>query len=130
MRVWLIGNRGMLGSEVEELLVRAGIAHFSTDLEIDITKRDALRNFAAEKPGPIEWIINCSGYTAVDQAEHEWELAFRINADGVNNIARVALELDASVIHVSTDYVFDGEKDTAYVEDDPPAPHGVYAESK
>ncbi len=126
--VWLIGSRGMLGSEVEALLADRKIPFVATDRECDITDLDALRSFAAaHEPA---WLINCSAYTAVDKAEDESELAFRINASGVENIGKVAAENGARVIHISTDYVFDGEKPGAYREDDPVNPLGVYGRSK
>ena len=78
----------------------------------------------------ISWIINCAAYTAVDKAEDEQELAFKINAEGPGNIAQIAKGKGAKLIHISTDYVFDGTKDGAYNEDDVPNPQGVYAQSK
>ncbi len=131
MSVWLIGNRGMLGREVEALLVRNRIKHLSSDLEVDICDPSALRYFVAENRGHnIDWIVNCSGYTAVDKAEAEPEKAFRINAEGVHNIAETAESLNAILIHISTDYVFAGDKENEYLEDDPTDPAGVYARSK
>ncbi len=126
--IWLIGNKGMLGSNVETLLKRQSMPCITTDIDVDITDYAALRDFAA--PHKIDWIINCSAYTAVDAAEDERDRAFRINADGVLNIARVADEKDAALVHVSTDYVFDGETAEAYHEDDATNPIGTYGESK
>ena len=79
--------------------------------------------FIQGKPEKIDWIVNCSGYTAVDKAEDEPAQAYRINADGILNIAGMARTLDAALIHISTDYVFSGEEDR-------PDPGGVYANSK
>ncbi len=126
--IWLIGNRGMLGSDVEKLLVRRSLPFMTSDIDVDITDPAALRAFAGQQD--IEWIINCSAYTAVDAAEDERDRAFRINADGVLNIARLAEEKGAALIHVSTDYVFDGEKPGAYREDDATNPVGAYGASK
>ena len=126
--IWLIGNRGMLGSDVEKLLVEKNIDFIATDREIDITDYEMLYNFVGDKS--IEWVINCSAYTAVDRAEDESELAYRINADGVLNIAQVCKSRGATLIHISTDYVFDGTKESAYTEEDPPNPLGVYGKSK
>lgn len=126
--IWLIGNRGMLGSDVEILLKRRSIMYAATDTDFDITDCGALRDFAGGRGFTL--IINCSAYTAVDRAEDEPDRAFAINADGVLNIARVARENSAVLIHVSTDYVFDGEKSGAYLEDDPTGPIGVYGRSK
>jgi dTDP-4-dehydrorhamnose reductase len=126
--IWLIGNRGMLGSDVEEMLNSRSMMYIASDIDIDITDYTALRDFASSKE--IDWIINCSAYTAVDKAEEEREKAYSINADGVNNIARVAKNSGASLVHVSTDYVFDGEKNDPYLENDETNPLGVYGQSK
>ncbi len=126
--IWLIGNRGMLGTDVEKLLKRRSRPHVMSDIDIDITDYAALRDFAARHD--IGWIINCSAYAAVDAAEDEREKAFQVNADGVLNIARVAEEKGAALVHVSTDYVYDGEKSDPYREDDATNPIGAYGESK
>ena len=126
--IWLIGNKGMLGREVESLLQNKGLTYIASDQEIDITNVDELRIFSADKP--ISWIINCAAYTAVDKAEDEPELAFKINATGPRNIAEIAKNIGVKLIHISTDYVFDGTKTEAYIETDPPRPLGVYGQSK
>ncbi len=126
--IWLIGNRGMLGSEVEALLRETGREYSLSDKEVDITSPEALSNFARDKR--ISWIINCSAYTAVDRAEDEPESAFGINSRGVGNIARIANEKRARLIHISTDYVFDGEQNEPYTEDDSTRPTSVYGKSK
>jgi len=118
----------MLGREVEALLQKKELAYIASDQEIDITNLGELRTFSADKP--ISWIINCAAYTAVDKAEDETDLAFKINADGPRNIAEIAKIKGAKLIHISTDYVFDGTKAGAYVETDPPHPLGVYGQSK
>jgi dTDP-4-dehydrorhamnose reductase len=126
--IWLIGCSGMLGSEVESLLKRGRFVYEATDAEVDVTDGRALGCFAAGRS--VDWIINCSGYTAVDRAEDERELAFAVNADGVLNITRVAAEKGARLVHVSTDFVFDGANREGYVEDDPTGPICVYGASK
>jgi len=126
--IWLIGNKGMLGKEVEALIQKKGLAYIASDQEIDITNLAELRTFAVAKP--LSWIINCAAYTAVDKAEDEPDRAFQINAVGPRNIAEVARDKKAKLIHISTDYVFDGTKAVAYEETDPPRPLGVYGESK
>jgi dTDP-4-dehydrorhamnose reductase len=121
----------MLGREVQALLRRNTIEHLCSDQEVDIGDPAALRTFAAGNRGnTIEWIINCSGYTAVDRAEDEPQQAFRINAEGVRDIAEIAKALKATLIHISTDYVFAGDKSSEYMEDDTTCPLGVYAQSK
>ncbi len=126
--IWLIGSRGMLGTEVELGLKEAGLKHVSSDREVDITDYDELMNFSSDKS--ISWIVNCSAYTAVDKAEDEPEAAFQINEHGVKNIAKIAKEKNTKLVHVSTDYVFSGEKEGAYVETDETGPKGVYGLSK
>lgn len=126
--IWLIGDKGMLGTEVEALLKKRRIQYIVSDKEVDITDPDQLRQFAADSE--LSWIINCAAYTAVDQAEDEPELAFRINAEGARYIAEIARDKRTKLIHISTDYVFDGAKEGAYMETDLPNPLGVYGASK
>ena len=126
--IWLIGNKGMLGTELSNALVASGLEFVGTDREVDILDPSALEAFARGKG--IAWIVNCAAYTAVDKAEDEVELCARINAEGPENIARMATSLGAKLLHISTDYVFDGKGSRPYVEDDPPAPSGAYGRSK
>ncbi len=126
--IWLIGNKGMLGSDFEKGIKDSGLQYVASDREVDITDLGVLRDFTKDKS--VEWIINCSAYTAVDKAEDEKEIAFKINADGVLNITKIAKELNAKLIHISTDYVFDGESESALFEDDATGPIGVYGDSK
>lgn len=118
----------MLGTEVEALLRQKDLQYVASEKEVDITDLDRLHQFVLDKP--LSWIINCSAYTAVDLAEDEPELAFRINADGPGNLAEIARNKGAKLIHISTDYVFDGAKEGAYVETDFPNPLSVYGRSK
>jgi dTDP-4-dehydrorhamnose reductase len=126
--IWLIGNKGMLGTEVELLLKEKKLTYVASDQEVDITNPDDLHAFSADKP--ISWIINCAAYTAVDKAEDEQDLAFKLNTDGPLNIATVAKDKCAKLIHISTDYVFDGTKQSAYCETDAPYPVTAYGKSK
>ena len=126
--IWLVGNRGMLGTEVEALLARRGTEFVATDTDCDITDIGALRDFAAKHQPRI--LVNCSAYTAVDQAEDDQETAFAINATGVEQIAVTAREIGASVLHVSTDYVFDGDATEPYPPETPTHPLSVYGMSK
>ncbi len=126
--IWLIGNRGMLGSDVDAALKATGLRYCVSDMDVDIRDIDKLRGFAQGKG--IRWIVNCAAYTAVDQAEEEADRAFGINAEGVRNIAIVSREIDATLVHVSTDYVFSGEKGEVYTESDETGPMGVYGRSK
>ncbi len=130
MSIWLIGNRGMLGTEVDAILRGSELEYRATDLEVDITDGEALDQYIIGELKAADWIVNCAAYTAVDRAEDDSEAAFRANADGVRNLAKAARQLDAALIHISTDYVFNGEKDSPYVEQDAPDPRGVYGRSK
>jgi dTDP-4-dehydrorhamnose reductase len=126
--IWLVGNRGMLGAEVHSRLQACDIEHVATDLDVDIVDSQRLRAFMDRLD--LSWIVNCSAYTAVDRAEDEPEKAFRINAEGVRNLALLAREKGIQLLHISTDYVFDGEKEGAYLETDTPNPSGIYGRSK
>ena len=127
--IWLIGNKGMLGSELAIQLERADLAFVGTDRNVDITNRQELQAFADSTSG-ITWVINCAAYTAVEKAETERELAEKLNATGAGNIAAVARTIGAGMIHLSTDYVFDGTGKTPYTEIMPIAPLGVYGRTK
>jgi len=118
----------MLGKELSEYLISKKIAFTGTDKECDITDMQALRNFSAGKD--IKWIVNCSAYTAVDRAEDEPGIAFKINEDGPGNLALIADSIGAKLIHISTDYVFAGNGTEPYKENDAVDPQGVYGKSK
>jgi len=126
--IWIVGNNGMLGKELTEALDRAGLPAVGSDREVDIADPAALAAFTAGKD--ISWIVNCAAYTAVDKAEDEGELAARLNAQGPENLARLAADSGAAILHISTDYVFSGDAAAPYGEDDPVAPTGVYGATK
>ena len=128
MRVVVVGAAGMLGTAVQ------GAAPSSIELiplrHSDLAVEDAPsveRVMARERPN---WILNCSGYTQVDRAEAEPEIAQRVNGVGPANLARAAREIGAHLLHISTDYVFDGRTRRPYREDDPVGPLNVYGQSK
>jgi len=131
--IWLIGNKGMLGNDVEKLFKERGLTYWASDKEVDISDYKALEKFGKDKK--IKWVINCAGYTKVDKAEEEIEEAFRINKDGVRNIALFSAKKQIRLIHISTDYVFGGrqEKDGGAVacrEDNETNPINIYGKSK
>jgi dTDP-4-dehydrorhamnose reductase len=129
--IWLIGNKGMLGNDVEKLLKERGLNYWASDNEVDISDYKALEKFGKDKK--IKWIINCAGYTKVDKAEEEIDEAFRINKDGARNIALFSAKRQIRSIHISTDYVFDGRQEegaVAYSEDDKTNPINIYGKSK
>jgi len=127
--VLVTGARGMLGTDLCQVLSGANWRVIPADLaEFDITDDAATRAFVTEQSPSV--VINCAAYTAVDGAEKEPEVAFRVNRDGARNVAAAAAEARAALVQVSTDYVFDGTKATPYVEDDEPHPLNVYGASK
>lgn len=126
--VWLVGNKGMLGTDVEEVLKEKKIDHIFSDKEVDITNILKIKEYIKDKK--ISCIVNCSAYTAVDKAEDEYEQAFKINRDGVKNLAVISKENNALLIHISTDYVYDGCKEGEYFEKDITNPLSVYGKSK
>ena len=126
--VWLIGKNGMLGKELAETFEKNAISYVGTDIDCDITDINALRNFSKDKN--LKWVVNCSAYTNVDKSEDEEDTAYRINASGPENIAIVAEETGAKMIHLSTDYVFNGKGDSPYKESDPKNPLGAYGRTK
>ncbi len=101
---------------------------FMESAEIDITSRKSLEECFQSKS--IDYCINCAAYTNVEKAESETEKAFKVNAEGTENLADVCLKNDTVLIHISTDYVFNGEAKTPYTEADPTSPINVYGASK
>ena len=128
--LWLIGNRGMLGTELSLLLEKAGIPFIGTDREVDITEAAALADFTGAQERPFTWIVNCAAYTAVDRAEDDRENCRLLNAVGAGNIAAAAMAAGATLIHISTDYVFNGRGNRPYTEEDDTDPIGVYGLTK
>jgi len=157
MKILITGANGQLGKDFQKLFDREGIDYVASDfitargtqqaasgeqrsnnyqlatvnqqlLHLDITDLQSIRELAADiKP---DVIINCAAYNAVDKAEVEWKKAYTINGIGVRNLAIVANELNAVLIHYSTDYVFDGNKKKPYTIFDLPNPLSRYGESK
>lgn len=128
MRILLLGKTGQLGWELQRALAPLGKINALGPEELNLTDLDALARQIHEFHPQI--IINASAYTAVDRAEEQVDVAMRINAEAPAVMAKAAHDLNAVLIHYSTDYVFDGEKDSAYTEDDPVNPLNVYGHSK
>ena len=126
--IWLIGCRGMLGTEVARQLDERKIDFVGTDREVDFTDEKSTAEFVEGKK--IDFIINCAAYTAVDKAESDFEMAQKLNVEGPKNIARLAKKIGAVLIHISTDYVFDGEGEEPWKVDDKRNPLNVYGLSK
>lgn len=129
-KVLVTGANGQLGSEIQELKSEyANYAFFFTDIHnLDLTDHKAVRRFIEDKD--IQIIINCAAYTAVDKAETELEINEALNHLAVKNVAAIAKENDIKLIHISTDYVFDGTNDKPYTETDVPNPQSVYGSTK
>ena len=126
-RLLVLGARGMLGTDVMAAAAATGAAARGLDLpELDITDETALR----EVVSPRSVIVNCAAYTDVERAEDEEVRARRVNADAVAALGGLAAAADAYVLHVSTDFVFDGTKTGAYTEDDLPNPLSAYGRTK
>ncbi|MBF8457474.1 dTDP-4-dehydrorhamnose reductase [Kaistella sp. G5-32] len=130
-KILIIGGNGQLGNCFRKLATDHDDRFefdFTDSDTLDITNRDQVSDYFYEfKP---DFCINASAYTAVDLAETESEKAYAVNAEGVANLAEACEEHNAIFIHISTDYVFDGETNISYSEDDFTNPQGVYGASK
>jgi dTDP-4-dehydrorhamnose reductase len=127
MRVFLTGSRGLLGAAILREFHDADVHAFDHS-QLDVADEKAV-NAAVDgvRPGVI---INCAAYNNVDRAEQESEAALRVNALAVLALARAARRVSATLVHYSTDFVFDGEADRPYREEDPANPRSVYATAK
>lgn len=128
MKILLLGANGQLGKELERQLSSvANVAAFPRE-SLDITNHTAVRD--AGRCVRPNIIVNAAAYTAVDKAETDEDFAHSINADAVANLAQIAREQSLWLFHYSTDYVFDGSKQSPYLETDTPNPINVYGASK
>ncbi|MCH1931720.1 dTDP-4-dehydrorhamnose reductase [Shewanella sp. A25] len=128
MKVLITGCNGQVGHCLTERLKPSSEVLALDYKGLDITNREAVLNTVAEfKPN---YIINAAAHTAVDRAEQEIELSYAINRDGPSYLAQAAKQCGSVMLHISTDYVFDGEGDTPYQENDVTGPKGVYGQSK
>jgi dTDP-4-dehydrorhamnose reductase len=128
LKILLIGPSGQVGTALREMLASRWEVVPLVHPELDLANADSIhRALFRVRPGVI---INAAAYTAVDDAEKEEALAYRINADGPGILAKEATKLGALLVHFSTDYVYDGEKPGPYVESDPPNPLNAYGRSK
>ncbi|MES2757613.1 MAG: dTDP-4-dehydrorhamnose reductase [Pseudomonadota bacterium] len=128
MRILLTGASGQVGYQLERSLQGLGDVIAVGRAQMDLADLDQVRDvLRALRPGLV---VNAAGYTAVERAELEPQLAFRINAEAPGVMAREAAALGAAIVHYSTDYVFDGHKEGAYVESDAANPLNVYGQSK
>ncbi|NPA04458.1 MAG: dTDP-4-dehydrorhamnose reductase [Epsilonproteobacteria bacterium] len=127
MKILVTGSNGQLGSELQHLSSPHQF-YFTTENELDITNYSNLRSFF--NTHPIDMVINAAAYTAVDKAETQKELAKEVNFKGVEYLASLCKEKDIPLIHISTDYVFDGRNYRPYTEEDKVNPINNYGESK
>jgi dTDP-4-dehydrorhamnose reductase len=128
MRVMILGAGGMLGHDLVANAPEGTALYPLTRADLDITNSRSL-SAAVVKVEP-DVIVNAAGYAAVDRAESERELAFRVNADAVGELGRIAAQEGARVVHFSTDYVFDGAATQPYEEESPTNPINAYGASK
>ena len=130
MRVLVTGSKGQLGTEIKALVSNYNKLEFVfTDFPgLDICDKKAINDFF--KVQKIDVVINCAAYTAVDKAEENNEAAELVNSIGVSNIVKALEKVKGKLIHISTDYVFNGNNSEPYKESDPVSPIGVYAETK
>ena len=130
MKVLITGSNGQLGSEIRELASDyENLECVFKDLpELDICDTGMLTTFIIDQH--INAVINCAAYTAVDKAEENPEIAEQVNAKGVLNLVNTLEKVEGKLIHISTDYVFDGNNSQPYKESDPVSPVGVYGETK
>jgi dTDP-4-dehydrorhamnose reductase len=127
-RILITGECGQVGEALRRTLAPLGEIVAPTLDELDLTDTESIRRLMREvRP---RWVVNAAAHTAVDKAESEPELAFAINATAPEILADEAKSIGAAVIHYSTDYIFDGSKETPYVESDPANPLNVYGKSK
>ena len=128
MHVLVTGSQGQIGHELLRTLAPLGSVTGIDIADLDLTKAgDVEASGDRLHPDPI---VNSAAYTALDRAESEPELAHAVNANAVENLARIAVRLGTAIIHYSTDYVFDGTKTSPYVPSDRPNPQSVYGRTK
>ncbi|MFT4684559.1 MAG: dTDP-4-dehydrorhamnose reductase [Polaribacter sp.] len=130
MNILVTGSNGQLGSEIKDLEVNfTNFNFFFMDLpELDICNSSQLHIFI--KDNNINTVINCAAYTAVDKAEQDYDIANKVNSEGVLNLVNAVEKINGKLIHISTDYVFDGNSFLPYQESDPVSPIGVYGKTK
>jgi len=127
--ILVTGASGQLGSEIRELSSNYEYNFFFTSRdELDISNESSVNSFV--KLNNIDTIINCAAYTAVDKAEDEIEIATKINHYALKNLANICLDSSIKLVHISTDYVFDGKNFKPYLETDTTNPQSVYGQTK
>ena len=130
MNILITGSYGQLGSEIKDLVTNyKNFNFFFMDLpELNICNSEELNTFIVDQN--INAVINCAAYTAVDKAEKDEYTAQKVNSEGVLNLVNALKKVNGKLIHISTDYVFDGNHSQPYKESNPVSPVGVYGETK
>ena len=128
MKILITGSNGMLGHDLIEVLKDNHELLLTTSETLDITDRDSVIDFIVESNPDI--VINSAAYTDVDGCESNPDLAYSVNGEGVKNLALACRDADCPLVHISTDYVFNGQNDRPWVEDDEIGPISVYGKSK
>lgn len=128
MRILMTGARGQIGSQIRKMLPDDWELIATDSKTLDITNADSVENMLSVFQPDV--VMNTAGYTNIDAAENDLEKAFAINAQGVLNLARSANQHGVKMLHLSTDYVFDGTKYTPYTESNYPNPLNIYGKSK
>ena len=128
--ILITGSNGQLGNEMRQIAKSySQFNYIYTDIEeLDICNKTNLDDFV--KLNKVDFIVNCAAYTAVDKAENDTELCYKINFEAVKNIAEIASKHQIKVVHISTDYVFDGTNYIPYTEEEQVCPYTVYGKSK
>jgi len=128
IKIIILGKGGQLASELESLKSYDQNWSFLSIGELNICDKDAVSTYF--KSNPCDVVVNCAAYTAVDKAEEEIEACYNVNLIGVENLLESIKFNNSKLIHISSDYVFDGNKPTPYSEKDPGSPVEVYGKSK
>lgn len=126
--VWLIGHKGLLGSDVFNVLQANKIPFFFSDSELDITNASLVKEVLEKQE--IKWIVNCAGIADVELAQKEPNIAIAVNSEALNTLIEVAKNKNATIIHISDAEVFDGTKFDGYSETDLTSPINEYSKSK
>ena len=136
MRILITGKNGQLGRSIYKIVNKTNSANLATYEfifagrdELDLSNNDSIISYFDDHD-KFDTIINCAAYTAVDNAEKEQELANKVNHMAVKQLAKIANEQKAKLVHISTDYVFNGESDKPYLELDITHPINVYGKTK